>query len=49
MIIGPIQSFIKARKFGPISERGAGTTNSLLEKAGHNGKRLEFYGRDMQS
>jgi hypothetical protein len=40
MIIGPIQSFIKARKFGPISERGAGTSNSLMEKAGHAGNKL---------
>jgi hypothetical protein len=49
MIIGPIQLFIKARRFGPKSERGAGTTNSLLEKAGKANSRLEYYGREMQS
>lgn len=43
-----MQSFIKARNLGAKSERGANTSNSLVEKVHMSGNKLDFYGRDLQ-
>ena len=43
----PLHSFIRARRLAPKSQRGSGTSNSLIERASFAGGRLQNIGRQV--